>query len=614
MIVGVEDNMNVTLSQEGSNSYTSLMQQMNIFAHISAQNNQLEPENFNYLLEAPVSFENNMFMTSSRIDYSQRSTEDLQETHSDIQQENQVTANIREDEAKFGNEADEQITLQDENMMEEDNNNYAQQEENQSGPLTEEDIEIYLENESIKAIHTAGQEAESKHLPYIDMTFATDEEAHTFYNDYAFIVGFSVSKAGNYHSRSKKNLNKVTRVTFKCNKTGKSKDEQQNTNQLAEGTTRNKVNTQKEKTTSPKPTARERKSNTIKKTACPAEMVVTLTAGLWHITRLNLDHNHELTPQGETKFLRSNKHMTTEEKMLIRTFNHVKIPNRMIMAILSYLRGGLSAVPYTKKDVSNFRTSIRKEASINDMMQVMEYFSKKQANDPLFFYSFETDEDNRVRNIFWADGRCRSYYELYGDCVSFDTTYKTNKYNLPFAPFVGITGHGHNCLFGCAFLKDETIATFEWLFKTLLTCMGGKAPTTIITDQDGAMKAAIASVFPYTNHRNCLFHIMKKAQEKTGRCLDSKPGLHDEFHDIVNNSLTETEFETLWQEMIQKNGLQSIKYFQVMWQTRKRFVPVYFKQQFYPFIQTTARSEGTNSVFKKKRRPNIQYNKFPCSI
>jgi len=34
------------------------------------------------------------------------------------------------------------------------------------------------------------------------------------------------------------------------------------------------------------------------------------------------------------------------------------------------------------------------------------------------------------------------YYADYGECVSFDTTYMTNRYNLPFAPFVGIIGHG----------------------------------------------------------------------------------------------------------------------------------------------------------------------------
>ena len=32
---------------------------------------------------------------------------------------------------------------------------------------------------------------------------------------------------------------------------------------------------------------------------------------------------------------------------------------------------------------------------------------------------------------------------------------------------------------------------------------------------------------------------------------------------------------------------------------KQRFIPVYFKNHFYPFIQTTTRSQGTNAIFKE---------------
>lgn len=105
-------------------------------------------------------------------------------------------------------------------------------------------------------------------------------------------------------------------------------------------------------------------------------------------------------------------------------------------------------------------------------------------------------------------------YGQYGDCVSFDTTYKTNKYDLPFAPFVGMTDHGNTCLFGCAFLGDETTETFKWVFETFRTAMRGKDPISIITDQDSAMRSAIGQVFKITKHRNCLFHIKKIAERE----------------------------------------------------------------------------------------------------
>ena len=85
---------------------------------------------------------------------------------------------------------------------------------------------------------------------------------------------------------------------------------------------------------------------------------------------------------------------------------------------------------------------------------------------------------------------------------------------------------------------------------------------------------------------------------KCGWCFDTKKGLREEMKDIIDNSLTVAEFEELWQAMVQNYEIGQIKYFQEMYKTRQRWVPVYFKKQFYPFINTIARSEGTNARFK----------------
>ena len=204
-----------------------------------------------------------------------------------------------------------------------------------------------------------------------------------------------------------------------------------------------------------------------------------------------------------------------------------------------------------------------------------------------------------MRSLFWTDVRSRMMYDICGDCISFDTTFLTNRYNLLFAPFVGISPHGNTYLFACAFIINETKETFAWLFEQFLMAMGGKHPTSIITDQDKAMQAAIEKVFPNATHRSCFFHIKKKVEEKVGPCFQANEGLYEDFQDIVDNSLTVEEFETQWQEMIEKYQVHHIKYFNDMWENRKKFILVYFKDKFFPFIQTTTRSEGTNSLFKK---------------
>jgi hypothetical protein len=114
--------------------------------------------------------------------------------------------------------------------------------------------------------------------------------------------------------------------------------------------------------------------------------------------------------------------------------------------------------------------------------------------------------------------------------------------------------------------------------------MGGKHPATIITDQDSTMKAAIEQIFPNTIHRNCLFHIKTKCYNMNLKCFASNEGLPEEFEDIVGNSLTIEEFKSLWTKMITYYKLENNKYINKMWEMRERFIPVYFKNNFYPFL------------------------------
>lgn len=77
-------------------------------------------------------------------------------------------------------------------------------------------------------------------------------------------------------------------------------------------------------------------------------------------------------------------------------------------------------------------------------------------------------------------------YESFGDAVTFDTTYSTNKYDMPFAPFVGVNHHGNSVLLSCG--SNEDIQTFVWFFESWLSCMLGVPPRAIITDQCKAMQ------------------------------------------------------------------------------------------------------------------------------
>jgi hypothetical protein len=149
-----------------------------------------------------------------------------------------------------------------------------------------------------------------------------------------------------------------------------------------------------------------------------------------------------------------------------------------------------------------------------------------------------------VRGLFWVDGRTRELYKSFGDCIFLDTTFYTNRYNMLFAPIVGINNHLQSILLGCALLPDETTETFVWMLEGLKEAMGGREPT--MTDQDKAMKAPIAIVFPKAVHRCCKWHVLGKATEKFAWLISHEKDFAKEFDYCVNCTETPEEYEGWW--------------------------------------------------------------------
>ena len=280
------------------------------------------------------------------------------------------------------------------------------------------------------------------------MQFETREKAQILFNMYAFVAGFSVAIVSAARTKSKKRNKEVIRFTIKCNKFG--------------------VNTVVER----EQMVVQRQTTIIDRTGCKVEMVISEKNGVWHITNLCLDHNHALSPQ--SRFFRSHIYMSNEEKAMIRSLRQANITTSKIVSVLTYLRGGSENTPYNRKKVSNYGTTINRELKNNDVMQLVQFFKKKRAEDESFYYSFQVDKDNKVKSVFWADAKSRSFYETCGDCISFDTTFLTNKYNLPFAPIVGVSPHGHTYLFACVLIVNECAETFKWVFREFIYAMGRK--------------------------------------------------------------------------------------------------------------------------------------------
>ncbi|CAN0908242.1 Protein FAR-RED IMPAIRED RESPONSE 1 [Linum grandiflorum] len=181
---------------------------------------------------------------------------------------------------------------------------------------------------------------------------------------------------------------------------------------------------------------------------------------------------------------------------------------------------------------------------------INEYFREKQKSNPGYFVEVEIYAREQMAYIFWADQRMQDDYAVFGDSITFDTTYRTNRNCRPLALFVGFNNHHQGVILGACLMYDETIESYEWVFRTFLRCMRGKAPKTIFTDQDKAMAPALRSQMPDTFHALCTFHILQNAKRNLGVLFTPEFVRHLLF--LFYQVDSQHDFDSAWNIMLRE--------------------------------------------------------------
>ncbi|XP_019160066.1 PREDICTED: protein FAR1-RELATED SEQUENCE 5-like [Ipomoea nil] len=273
--------------------------------------------------------------------------------------------------------------------------------------------------------------------------------------------------------------------------------------------------------------------------------------------------------------------------------------------------GSFANVGATDTEFHNFKRDLQSYVADKDREMIIAKFKQKHDVCENFFFDYYLDEGNHLARLFWADHTGRQNFLSFGDVISFDATYGTNRYSLVFIPFTGVDHHKRCITFAGGLLTREDTDSYVWLLEGFKTAMGN-SPSCVVTDEDPAMKSAIARVLPECRHRYCTWHIMTKVSEKSGPELSKDQTFRKQLNNIVwNETISIGDFETQWQLLMEKYNLTGHRWFTKLYTERWFWIPSYFLDLLMRgVLRTTSHSEAENNAYGKSTRPHCSLVEF----
>ncbi|OMO69242.1 hypothetical protein CCACVL1_19590 [Corchorus capsularis] len=209
--------------------------------------------------------------------------------------------------------------------------------------------------------------------PQVGMEFDSPENAYSLYKKYAKKMGFGVTTRS---SRRSKLSGQFIDVKYVCTRHGTKRET-------------NAVN--------PRPCL---------KMECKAMFHIKRKHdGKWFLHNFIKDHNHDLFP-AHSHFFPCHRSINSAKRYDINTLHTVGVQTSKIFAAMAKQHGGYENIGCLEKDIRNHLDKERCLAlESGDANAMLEFFMHMQEKDPNFFYAMDLDDEHRLKNVFWVDGK-----------------------------------------------------------------------------------------------------------------------------------------------------------------------------------------------------------------
>ncbi|XP_075516504.1 protein FAR1-RELATED SEQUENCE 5-like [Primulina tabacum] len=375
--------------------------------------------------------------------------------------------------------------------------------------------------------------------PKIGMEFDSLDESWKFWVEYGGKTGFGVRK---HYFNKNKNTGFITSYKYVCCKEGVRKKDKRDSSTL--------------------------NSRLETRTNCKVRMGVTFVDSKYKVNEFIEEHNHPLHLQETIHMLSSQRKITEVQAYEIDLAEDVGLKKKSNFQLMSKHAGGIDGLGYTMLDAKNYIRSKKRQRSMiyGKVGCLMRYFQQQLSKNPSFYHANQIDVEEQITNVFWADERMLIDYEYFGDVVSLDTTYCTNRAYRP-------------------------LAIFSEAHKQ-------KKPLTIFTDQDQAMAKALLEVMPEVFHGLCTWHLMQNGIKHLGNLMKDGSHFLADFKRCMYDIDDETRFEEAWNILLEQYNIQKNTWLQSTYNIKEKWAACYMNKAFTLGMRSTQLSESVNSDIK----------------
>ncbi|XP_074299003.1 protein FAR1-RELATED SEQUENCE 5-like [Silene latifolia] len=186
-------------------------------------------------------------------------------------------------------------------------------------------------------------------------------------------------------------------------------------------------------------------------------------------------HNHRLCSLRNQQFQKKHRHLHLYHKKTIIDHSRVNQgPTRAFRNVKEYV-DGYENVGAQLVDFKNFGRDIKCFIGDRDAQLFVNYFEDKRDTTKGFYFAYEVDSGKCLVRAFWCNAESPRNYALFGDYITYDPTYSTNKYCMLFTPFTGVDHHKRSVTFASALLFHEDEDSFTWVFQKFLDARTARA-------------------------------------------------------------------------------------------------------------------------------------------